>query len=163
ASCGRTGKRSVSGNGRRPSHAITSSHPLQESNQRERPYGILLTTENATVAKTAGSVCGDGMYNQPTMLDPAALYRAAQQALRASQNDEARRLCLQLIALKPAFADGYFILAMSEVNAGRLQPAIEALERAMVLKLRAEYLAHYAKCLVLARRDSEALAAADRA
>lgn len=97
------------------------------------------------------------------MLDLADLYRAAQQALLGSRNDEARRLCLQLISFKPTFADGYFLLALSEVSSGRVQPAIEALERAMHLALRAEYLAHYAKCLILARRDSEALHAADRA
>jgi tetratricopeptide (TPR) repeat protein len=97
------------------------------------------------------------------MADPAALYRAAQHALRGSRNDEARRLCLRLIAVEPAFADGHFLLAMSEANVGRVEPAIEALERAVKLTPRAEYLAHYAKCLVLARRDGEALRAADRA
>jgi tetratricopeptide (TPR) repeat protein len=97
------------------------------------------------------------------MVDPVALYDAAQDALQASRNDEARRLCLQLVAAKPAFAEGHFLLAMSEANAGRLEPAIGALERAIKLKPRAEYLAHYAKCLVLVRRDAEALQAADRA
>ncbi len=97
------------------------------------------------------------------MNDPAALYRAAQEALNGSRNDEARRLCLQLIGAKPAFAEGYFLLAMSEANEGRVEPAIRALEHAIKLKPSGEYLAHYAKCLVLARRDDEALHAADRA
>lgn len=97
------------------------------------------------------------------MVNPAALYRAAQQALSGSRNDEARLLCSQLVAARPAFAEGHFLLAMSEANVGRLEPALEALERALQLRPRAEYLAHYAKCLVLARRDDEALRAADRA
>lgn len=97
------------------------------------------------------------------MVDPGALYDAARHALRASRNEEARRLCLQLVAAKPGFADGHFLLAMSEANLGCLEPAIAALERAIKLGPCAEHLAHYAKCLVLARRDDEALQAADRA
>lgn len=54
------------------------------------------------------------------MVDPTALYQAAQAALQASHNEEARRLCLQLVAAKPAFADGYFLLAIAEANIGRI-------------------------------------------
>lgn len=97
------------------------------------------------------------------MPDPVALYQAAQKALRESRLDDARHLCLQLIATQPAFADGYFLLGMSEASAGRLKPATEALEHAVRLAPRAEYLAHYAKCLVLVRRENEALRVADRA
>lgn len=97
------------------------------------------------------------------MADPQALYYAAQRALRASRNEEARRLCLQLIASTPSFADAHFLLAMSEANAGCVGPAIEALERALKITARPEYLAHYAKCLAWARREDEALRAADRA
>jgi tetratricopeptide (TPR) repeat protein len=97
------------------------------------------------------------------VLKTAALYRAAQQALRRSHTDEARRLSLQLVAAHPDFADGHFLLALSEVNNGHLAAAIEALERALRLAPHAEYYAHYAKCLVLVRRDSEALRAADQA
>jgi tetratricopeptide (TPR) repeat protein len=97
------------------------------------------------------------------MADPVALYQAAQGALRASRNEEARRLCQQLIAAKPSFADGYFLLAIAEANIGRINAAIEVLAQAVRLAPRAEYLAHYAKHLVLAKRDAEALAAADSA
>jgi tetratricopeptide (TPR) repeat protein len=97
------------------------------------------------------------------MVDPVALYQAAQRALQASRNEEARRLCQRVIAARPTFADGYFLLAIAEANIGRIKAAIEALAQAVRLAPRAEYLAHYAKCLVLAKRDTEALAAADRA
>ena len=97
------------------------------------------------------------------MLDPVALYQAAQGALQASRNEEARRLCQRLITARPTFADGYFLLAIAEANIGRIKAAIETLAQAVRLAPRAEYLAHYAKYLVLAKRDTEALAAADRA
>ncbi len=97
------------------------------------------------------------------MIDPAALYRAAQQAMKASCHEEAIQFCLQLIAARPTFADGYFLLGLSEANAGRLANATEAFEQAVRLTPHPEYLGQYAKCLVLTRRDSEALRAADRA
>jgi|SRR5579871_80253 len=97
------------------------------------------------------------------MLEPDALYHAALQALRSSRNDEARHLCLRLIAVRPDFADGHFLLGLSEAQAGRLEAAISALQCAMHIAPRAEYVAHYAKCLVQSRRDGEALRAADRA
>jgi tetratricopeptide (TPR) repeat protein len=97
------------------------------------------------------------------MVSSSALISAAQHALQGLHNHEARQLCLQLVAARPDFAHGHFLLAMCEANEGRLGPAIEALEHAIKLTPRAEYLAHYAKCLVLARRDEEALRAADRA
>lgn len=97
------------------------------------------------------------------MSDALSLYQAAQQALRDGRNEEARGLCQQLIADQPTFSDGHFLLAMTEVNAGRPDLAIGALENALRLAGHAEYLVHYAKCLVLLKRDSEALAAADRA
>lgn len=102
-------------------------------------------------------------YGDPTLVDAVALYQAAQKALQGSLIDEACQLCRQLISIEPAFADGYFLLAMSEIGAGRLQPAIHALEHAIHLAPRAEYFAHYAKCLLLVGRDNEALRAADRA
>jgi tetratricopeptide (TPR) repeat protein len=95
------------------------------------------------------------------MVNPEALYRAAEDALRGSHNHQARQLCLQLVTARPNFAHGHFLLAMCEANEDRLEPAIAALEEAIRLTPRAEYLAHYAKCLVLARRDDEALRAAD--
>jgi tetratricopeptide (TPR) repeat protein len=97
------------------------------------------------------------------MSDPALLHRAAQKALNTARLDEARRLCELLIAARPDFADGHFLLAMTESNAGRVIQALDAAQRAVALSPRAEYLAHYARLLVQVRRDAEALQSADRA
>ncbi len=96
------------------------------------------------------------------MVDPVALYQSAQRALQASRNEAARTLCQKLLAIRPTFADGYFLLSIAEVETGRINPALEAIAQAVRLAPRAEYLAHQAKCLSLARRDAEAMSAADR-
>ncbi len=97
------------------------------------------------------------------MSEPAALHIGAQQALRALQHAEARRLCLELISVRADFADGYFLLGIAELGLGHLTAAGEAFEQAVRLRPHVEYLAHYAKSLVLRRREGEALQIADRA
>lgn len=96
-------------------------------------------------------------------MDPAALHRAAQIALGESRFDEVRRLCLALIAATPDFADGHFLLGVAEGSAGRIRLALEALSNAVRLSPRAEYLAQYARFLVLARQDLQARQVADQA
>src|SRR5258708_27419514 len=97
------------------------------------------------------------------MLDPVALHQAAQDALRRTRYDEARSLCLALIGAKPSFEDGYFLLGLAEAGAGRIVQALESLDHAVRLAPRAEYLAQYAKYLVMTRQDARALSCADRA
>jgi len=97
------------------------------------------------------------------MIDPAALHRSAQHALNANRFEEARRLCLEILAARPDFADAHFLFAMAEAGAGRIIQALEAADRAVKLSPRGEYLAQYARLLVLVRRDNEALSMADRA
>lgn len=72
-------------------------------------------------------------------------------------------MCLALIAARPGFADGHFLLGLVEGNAGRIKLALEALNNAVRLSPRAEYLAQYARFLVLARQDQQASEVADRA
>jgi tetratricopeptide (TPR) repeat protein len=97
------------------------------------------------------------------MMDPPALHQAAQRALDESRLDDARRLSLALIAVRPDFAHGYLLLGIAEGNAGRLGPALEAMNEAVRLSPTAEYLSQYARLLVLAGQDNQARQCADRA
>lgn len=97
------------------------------------------------------------------MTDLAARHRAAVTALNRGDNDEARRICRELLAQRPDHADSHFLLGMAEANQGRLPAALASVENAVRLHISAEYLAQLARLLVMARRDADALATAARA
>jgi Flp pilus assembly protein TadD len=97
------------------------------------------------------------------MTDLAARHRAAVAALNRGDNDSARRLCRELITLRPDHADSHFLLGMAEANQGRLPAALTSVQNAARLRPSAEYLAQLARLLVLARREAEALATAAQA
>lgn len=84
-------------------------------------------------------------------------------ALNRGDNDEARRLCLQLISLRPDHADAHFLLGMAEANQGRLPAALASVQNAVRLRASPEYLAQLARLLVVARREAEALKVAGEA
>jgi len=96
-------------------------------------------------------------------MNSVRLHRAAQLALGESRFEDTRRLCLEMIAARPDFADAHFLLGVAEGSAGRLRAALAALENAVRLAPRAEYLAQYARFLVLARQHARALRVADDA
>ena len=95
--------------------------------------------------------------------DLAATHRAAVAALNRGDNDQARRLCRELITLRPDHADSHFLLGMAEANQGRLPAALTAVQTAVRLRASPEYLAQLARLLVIARREAEALATAGQA
>lgn len=97
------------------------------------------------------------------MSDLVARHRAAAAALNRGDNDETRRLCQELITLRPDHADSHFLLGMAEANQGRLAAALTCVQNAVRLKTFPEYLAQLARLLVIARRDADALAAAGQA
>src|SRR5687768_8158710 len=104
------------------------------------------------------SVC-----NTPSMIDLAARHRAAVAALNRGDNDEARRMFAELIALRPDHADSHFLLGMAEANRGNLPAALSAVQSAVRLRTSAEYLAQLARLLVMTRRDADALSTAAQA
>lgn len=97
------------------------------------------------------------------MTDLAARHRAAVAALNRGDNDQARNLCRELLALRPDHADSHFLLGMAEANQGRLPAALASVQNAVRLHTSAEYLAQLARLQVIARRDADALATAARA
>jgi tetratricopeptide (TPR) repeat protein len=97
------------------------------------------------------------------MTDLSARHRAAVTALNRGDNDEACRLCRELIALRPDHADSHFLLGMAEANQGRLPAALTSVQTAVRLRSSPEYLAQLARLFVMARRDADALATAAQA
>lgn len=97
------------------------------------------------------------------MTDLAARHRAAVSALNRGDNDQARRICREVLALRPDHADSHFLLGMAEANQGQLPAALASVQNAVRLHTSAEYLAQLARLLVIARRDSDALATAAQA
>ena len=69
-----------------------------------------------------------------------------------------------LIAAQPGGGEGYFLMAMVAAEAGQVGKAVPVLEQALAADPQnPEYLAQYARLLILLRRDGEAAAAARRA
>jgi tetratricopeptide (TPR) repeat protein len=97
------------------------------------------------------------------MIDLAARHCAAVAALNRGDNDEARRMFAEVIALRPDHADSHFLLGMAEANRGNLPAALSSVQSAVRLRTSAEYLAQLARLLVLARRDVDALSTAAQA
>lgn len=97
------------------------------------------------------------------MIDLAARHRAAVAALNRGDNGEARRLCQELISMRPEHADSHFLLGMAAANQGQLAVALTSVQNAVRLRTLPEYLAQLARLLVLARRDAEALPIAGEA
>lgn len=97
------------------------------------------------------------------MIDLAARHRAAVAALNRGDNDAARSMFGELIALRPDHADSHFLLGMAEANRGNLPAALVSVQNAVRLRTSPEYLAQLARLLVLARRDADALSTAAQA
>ncbi|MFT4046362.1 MAG: sulfotransferase [Solimonas sp.] len=94
--------------------------------------------------------------------DPAALLRRAEMALGSGDNARARDICRTLLETWPAYADAHFVLGMAAVNAGDLVNGMIAVRNAARLKPSPLHLTQLSRLLVMARRDAEALAVADR-
>jgi tetratricopeptide (TPR) repeat protein len=97
------------------------------------------------------------------VIDISSRYRAAAAALDRGEPAETRRICRELISAHPSHADSHFLLGMADAHEGQIGRALDAVRNAIRIHAQPAYLAQLARLLVLARRDGEALAAADQA
>ncbi|MDP4984892.1 tetratricopeptide repeat-containing sulfotransferase family protein [Pseudoalteromonas tunicata] len=86
----------------------------------------------------------------------AILHQHALKALQAGDIRQAHTLLVNLVTLDPKHADGYFLLAMVNVQVGQIKKAISLIEKALGFNQTIEYLAHLAKCYALNGQTIEA-------
>ncbi|WP_241241930.1 tetratricopeptide repeat-containing sulfotransferase family protein [Sphingobium algorifonticola] len=98
--------------------------------------------------------------------------RAARDALADGDAHRCGQFAAAALQRDPASAEGHFLLAMALAESGRIALALQSSERAVALSREAsppaspamaEYLAHHARLLTLARQEAQARAAADAA
>ncbi|NIJ38466.1 thioredoxin-like negative regulator of GroEL [Sphingopyxis panaciterrae] len=98
------------------------------------------------------------------MTDPVELLRrAGRDALATGTPGDVRRIAAALQNLPGGAAEAYFLTGIIEAGAGRAGQAIQLIGKAAALSPSADYQAHLARFLILARRDGEAREAASRA
>ncbi|HUD92733.1 sulfotransferase [Sphingobium sp.] len=88
------------------------------------------------------------------------LAAVARAALARGDLPAAAQAAQRLAMMEPDRPDGFFLLGMTAAEAGQLAKALPMLEQAVARGGVAEHLAHYAKLLILLRRDGEAMKAA---
>ncbi|MCF6437094.1 sulfotransferase [Pseudoalteromonas sp. MMG022] len=86
-------------------------------------------------------------------LNATHLHQQAVTALNQGQIKQAHQYLVQLIQTTPEdtreHADGYFLMAMINVQVGQIKKAIKLIEKAKGLRQRFEYSIHLAKCYAL--------------
>lgn len=92
-----------------------------------------------------------------TIAAPARI-AAARAALVRGDFATTSRLSAALVASDPDEAEGHFLLGIAMASAGRMQAAIEHIERAVALDPQGEYRAQLAKLYSMIRRDGDAAA-----
>lgn len=95
--------------------------------------------------------------------DFAVLRRAAAAALNRGDMLEVGRQAQAMVKARPDAPEGHFFFGLAAEAIGRVTLALQALEEAIRLSPRAEYLAERARLLLAAREDASARAAADAA
>lgn len=92
------------------------------------------------------------------------IHRQALKLIDRRQFGHAQQLCLQILQDDPHHVDAHFLLGMIAMEVERLSNALEFIKKAIDLDSSlAEYHAQHGRCLVLLKRNKEALGAADRA
>ena len=77
------------------------------------------------------------------------LHQSAIHSLNQGKIEQAHKALVELVTLKPDFADGYFLLAMVNLTVGQIHKAIKLIEKALTLGQSIEYTAQLAKCYAL--------------
>ncbi len=77
------------------------------------------------------------------------LHKQGLKALQSGQIQQAHALLVELVTLEPGHADGYFLLAMVNLQIGQVYKAIALINKALSFKSKIEYCAHLAKCYAL--------------
>lgn len=99
----------------------------------------------------------------PLAMNPADKLKRAWRAHHDGDHETARRLCLELVDALPGNAEPHLLLGLAEAAVGQHGVAIKALGNAARLRPGAGTLAQLARVLLQARREDEAIAAAERA
>ncbi|MFP3423868.1 tetratricopeptide repeat-containing sulfotransferase family protein [Pseudoalteromonas sp. SIMBA_162] len=77
------------------------------------------------------------------------LHQSAIKYLNEGKVQLAHKNLVELVSHKPDFADGYFLLAMVNLQVGQIFKAIKLIEKALTLGSSIEYTAQLAKCYAL--------------
>lgn len=77
------------------------------------------------------------------------LHQSAINYLNQGDVQQAHKTLVELVTQKPDFADGYFLLAMVNLQVGQIYKAIQLIEKAQGLQESVEYTAQLAKCYAL--------------
>ncbi|MGE6448584.1 tetratricopeptide repeat-containing sulfotransferase family protein [Pseudoalteromonas tetraodonis] len=77
------------------------------------------------------------------------LHQSAINNLNQGNIQQAHKALVELVTLQPDFADGYFLLAMVNLQVGQIYKAIKLIEKALSFTKSIEYTAQLAKCYAL--------------
>ena len=77
------------------------------------------------------------------------LHQSAINNLNQGNIQQAHKALVELVTLQPDFADGYFLLAMVNLQVGQIYKAIKLIEKALSFTKSVEYTAQLAKCYAL--------------
>ena len=88
------------------------------------------------------------------------LHQSAINYLNQGDVQQAHKALVELVTQKPDFADGYFLLAMVNLQVGQIYKAIQLIEKAQGLQENVEYTAQLAKCYALTGQLQKAKATA---
>lgn len=92
------------------------------------------------------------------------LHKSAIAALNRGDLRAVHNYCESILGANPAHADAWFLLAMVAANTGKLQQALELIDKALSITPQvADYLAQKAKLLTMLRHDKAARTCADKA
>lgn len=97
------------------------------------------------------------------MPDIKQLHQQAIHALNQRDFADAHSLCVQIVKQDPFDHDGYFLLAMINLEVGQIAKAIRLIEKANDIAPQAEYFAYLAKCHSLRGESQSVLDATDNA
>ncbi|NOU52273.1 tetratricopeptide repeat protein [Pseudoalteromonas sp. JBTF-M23] len=93
-------------------------------------------------------------------LNVTHLHQQAIKALNQGQLQQAHQYLVSLVQIDPRHADGYFLLAMVNVQVGQIKKAIKLIVKALEFSQTNEYYAHLAKCYALDGQLDKAKSAA---
>ena len=88
---------------------------------------------------------------------------AARAALEQGDPERCEQICHALIAKRPDVPDPHFLIGMVLAERGQARAALEAVDRAVEIAPRGEFLAQRARLLTMVREEGEARLAADAA
>ena len=77
------------------------------------------------------------------------LHQSAINNLNQGNIQQAHKALVELVTLQPDFADGYFLLAMVNLQVGQIYKAIKLIEKALSFTQSIESTAQLAKCYAL--------------